>query len=218
MIRLSLPGLVMVEAEVVAFEVLTLASAYFSTTTLAAQSVLSTISSITFQIPFTLSIAGSTRIANLIGAGLTDAARTSAKVNGAGAILIGVVNVTLLSALREYIPKLFTSDTDVKQIVAAILPLCASFQLFDAIAAVCNGILRGLGRQSVGGYTQLFCYYVIALPISFGTAFGLGWNLWGLWTGIAVGLFLVGLIECAFLTRTSWERAVRDARARNAMG
>lgn len=80
MIRLALPGMVMVVAEWLAFEVLTLASGRLGTATLAAQSILMTVCAITFQIPFPLSIAGSTRVANLIGAKLVDAARTSAKV------------------------------------------------------------------------------------------------------------------------------------------
>ncbi|OJD15220.1 hypothetical protein AJ78_04519 [Emergomyces pasteurianus Ep9510] len=218
MVRLALPGFLMVEAEVLAFEILTLAASYFGTTALAAQSVLSTISSITFQIPFPLSIATSTRIANLIGASLSDAARTSAKVGMVGAVLIGLLNVTILSSLRNYIPNLFTSDEDVARMVAQILPLCASFQLFDALAANCNGILRGLGRQSFGGYVQLFCYYAVAVPISMGTAFGVGWGLWGLWAGVAVALLLVSIIEGVFLTRTDWEISVSDARKRNAMG
>ncbi|EER24567.1 MATE efflux family protein [Coccidioides posadasii C735 delta SOWgp] len=217
MVRLALPGFLMVEAEVLAFELLTLASSYFGTTALAAQSVLATISSIAFQIPFPLSIAGSTRIANLIGATLTDAARTSAKVNMVGAVILGVGNITLLSSLRNYIPFLFTSDPEVAGLVAQVLPLCASFQLFDALATNCNGILRGLGRQSFGGYVQLFCYYGVALPISFGTAFGLEWHLWGLWGGVAVGLLLVGVVEGIYLTKADWERSVDDARKRNAM-
>ena len=80
MIKLALPGLLMVEAEFLAFEILTLASSYFSTTHLAAQSILSTLTALTFQIPFPISIAASTRVANLIGATLSDAAKTSAKV------------------------------------------------------------------------------------------------------------------------------------------
>jgi MATE family multidrug resistance protein len=81
MIRLALPGLLMVEAEFLAFEILTLASSYFSTTHLAAQSILGTLTALTFQIPFPISIAASTRVANLIGATLSDAAKTSAKVS-----------------------------------------------------------------------------------------------------------------------------------------
>jgi multidrug resistance protein, MATE family len=215
MVKLALPGLLMVEAEVLAFEILTFASSYFGVTALAAQSVLATLTSLTFQIPFPLSIAASTRIANLIGATLADAAKTSAKVAGCAAIIVGLFNVALLSALRSYIPRLFTSDPDVIAIVSAILPLCAAFQLFDALAANCNGILRGLGRQEVGGYVQVFCYYAVAMPISMGTAFGLHWGLWGLWTGVAIALGLVAAIEGVFLSRASWEDSVEAARRRN---
>lgn len=206
----------MVEAECLAFEVLTLASSYLGTSELAAQSILSTISSITWQIPFPLSIAGSTRVANLIGATLPGAAKISAKVTFCGAIIVGVFNMVLLSSLRSYIPRLFSSDADVIEIVAEVLPLCAAFQLFDAIAAVTNGILRGLGRQEIGGYIQLFCYYAIAMPISMGTTFSLGWGVMGLWTGVALALLLVSAIECIFIRYISWERSVEEAIARNA--
>ena len=215
MIKLALPGLVMIEAEVLAFEILTLAASYFGTVTLASQSVLATLTSLTFQIPFPLSIAGSTRVANLIGATLADAAKVSARVTFCAAIVVGILNVTLLSALKDYIPHLFTNDQEVVRQVSEILPLCAAFQLFDALAACCNGILRGLGRQEFGGYVQLFCYYVIAMPISFGTAFGLGWGLWGLWTGVAIALGLVACIEFVYLAKTDWQGSVEEARARN---
>jgi MATE family multidrug resistance protein len=218
MVKLALPGVVMIEAEVLAFEILTFAASYFGTTTLAAQSVLATLTSLTFQIPFPLSIAGSTRVANLIGATLADAAKVSTKVTFSAAVVVGILNVTLLSALKDYIPRLFTSDAEVIRIVSEILPLCAAFQLFDALAAACNGILRGLGRQEFGGYVQLFCYYVFAMPISFGTAFGAGWGLWGLWTGVALALGLVAAVEFVYLARTDWNRSVEEAKARNLEG
>lgn len=215
MIKLAIPGLIMIEAECLAFEILTFAASYFGTEILAAQSVLATVSSLTFQIPFPLSIAGSTRVANLIGATLADAAKVSMKVTVFMATLVGVFNVTLLSAAKDYIPRLFTSDPEVIQIVSEILPLCAAFQLFDSLAACANGMLRGLGRQEFGGYVQLFCYYVFALPISFGTAFGAGWGLWGLWTGVAMALGLVAGIEFFYLARADWEKSVEEARNRN---
>ena len=70
----------MVVAEWFAFEILTLTSGRFGTSYLAAQSVLITVATTTYQIPFPMSIAGSTRVANLIGAKLVDAAKTSARV------------------------------------------------------------------------------------------------------------------------------------------
>ena len=190
MIKLALPGVIMVEAECLAFELLTLASAYFGTDALAAQSVLATLCSITWQLPFPLSIAASTRIANLIGATLVDAAIMTTKVAGAISVFVGFFNLAILWGLKEFLPKLFTSDPHVQALVANALPICAAFQLFDAIAAICNGTLRGLGRQEVGGYVQLIFYYCMAMPLSYGTAFGLGWELRGLWSGVAIALAL----------------------------
>lgn len=182
MVKLALPGLIMVLAEFLAFEILTLSSSWLGPTELAAQSVLSSICGITFQIPFPMSVAASTRIANLIGATLAVPAKTAAKVAMVFAVGVGVLNVTLLSSLRNYIPRLFTPDEEVSALVADLLPLCAAFQLFDALAANCNGILRGLGRQEIGGYVGLFAYYIVGLPVSFGTGFGAGWGLYGLWS------------------------------------
>jgi MATE family multidrug resistance protein len=162
MIRLALPGLVMVVAEFLAFEILTLASARISATHLAANTVLQSLSILTYQLPFPLSIATSTRVANLIGAGLPDAAKITTRVAFIIGTVIGVVNQVLLSSLRFQIPWLFTSEEDVVALAAATLPVNAAFQLFDALATVCNGTLRGLGRQEVGGYVNLFAYYVVS--------------------------------------------------------
>lgn len=71
----------------------------------------------------------------------------------------------VLSSTRNHIPKLFTSDPEVIELTANTLPLNAAFQLFDALAALMNGILRGLGRQEVGGYVNLFAYYVVSIVL-----------------------------------------------------
>lgn len=181
MIKLALPGLIMVLAEFLAFEILTLSSSWLGPTELAAQSVLGSVTGITFQIPFPMSVAASTRIANLIGATLAVPAKTAAKVAIFASVVVGIFNLLLLSLLRDLIPRLFTPDPDVIKMVSALLPLCATFQVFDALAANCNGILRGLGRQEIGGYVGLFAYYVVGIPISFGTGFGANWGLYGLW-------------------------------------
>lgn len=180
----------MVEAEWLAFELLTLASSYAGTSYLAAQTVLVTITGLAWQIPFPLSIAVTTRVANLIGATLSDAAMTSARVATLGSLFVGLFNAILISLLRGHLPQLFTQDPEVIRLVAGVLPLSAAFQLFDAAATSTNGILRGLGRQKFGGLVQIFCYYVIAMPISMGTFFGLGWGLYGLWSGVALALCL----------------------------
>ncbi|KAI5287853.1 hypothetical protein KEM54_005672, partial [Ascosphaera aggregata] len=215
MISLALPGLCMVESETLAFEILTLSASWLGTTSLAAQSVLATLTSITFQIPFPLSVAGSTRLANLIGAELPEAAKLTSKVMFVSGLAIGTFNLLVMTLGRNVIPRLFTSDNEVAQLVANVLPICASFQVVDAMAAICNGILRGVGRQSFGGYVQLISYYVIALPISFFASFPLGFGLKGTWGGVAIGLLLVSIVEIFYIRRVDWNQSVKDARARN---
>ncbi|KAL1862583.1 hypothetical protein VTK73DRAFT_6746 [Phialemonium thermophilum] len=218
MVRLALPGMIMVTAEWFAFEILTLASGQFGTSYLAAQSVLVTLTSLTYQIPFPLSIAGSTRVANLIGAKLAGAARTSAKVTFVGGFLVGMFNLTVVAAFRYQIPLLFTQDPEVVEIVAQAIPVCAVMQLFDGMAGVAHGLLRGIGRQEIGGYANLGAYYLVALPVAFGLSFGLDWKLEGLWFGVTIGLILVGLIEYWFIYQSDWDRAVREAEDRNHTG
>ena len=162
MIRLAVPGLLMILAEFLAFEILTLASARISPVHLAANTVLQSASVLTFQAPWTLSIAASTRVAFYIGGGYSDAARLATRVAFALSIIVGVFNLVILSSLRMYIPWLFTSEADVVELAAATFPVNAAFQLFDAFATECNGLLRSLGKQAFGGYVNLFAYYVVS--------------------------------------------------------
>lgn len=90
MIKLALPGMIMIEAQFSVLEILTIAAGRFGTAQLAAQGVLVTLTSTSFNIPFPLAIATSTRVANLIGANLSQAARVTAKVVCTHGLLIDV--------------------------------------------------------------------------------------------------------------------------------
>ena len=163
MIKLALPGFLMIEAEWLAFEILTLSASWLSSTHLAAQSILITVATLISQIPISVSIAASTRVANLIGASLASNARFSAKIALAGTMSLAVFNAIMFLALSHYIPRLFTDDEEVISLVARTLPLNAAFQLTDALASMCNGILRGIGRQEIGGYIALGVFYLVRL-------------------------------------------------------
>lgn len=108
----------------------------------------------------------------------------------AAGCIVGCVNLLIFTTLRTQIPRVFTDDEAVVDIVSRAILVCAVMQIFDSLAAVSHGILRGVGRQAIGGYANLFSYYLVALPISLLTAFALGWKLSGLWTGLTAGLLV----------------------------
>lgn len=99
-------------------------------------------------------------------------------------------NLAVYSSLRFYLPLLFTQDEEVVFLVARALPIIAIMQVFDGISAGAHGLLRGIGKQSIGGPANLLAYYVVSLPISLGLAFGLQWKIEGLWVGVTVGLIV----------------------------
>ncbi|OAQ99475.1 hypothetical protein LLEC1_02037 [Akanthomyces lecanii] len=216
MIKLALPGMIMLEAEWLAFEFMTLFASRYGPEYLAAQSVLGTLTSISYQIPFPMSIAASTRVANLIGAGLVDAAKITARVTFWLAAVIGLFNFVVFVVLRYHLPRLFTNDEGVIALVGQVMPAVAVMQVFDGLSAGAHGLLRGIGKQTIGGPVNLIAYYFVSLPLSLGLAFGVGMKLEGLWIGVTAGLIIVSVIEYVYLWKVDWNKAADEAAYRNA--
>lgn len=216
MVKLSIPGIVMVEAEWLAFDILTFSASYLSTAHLAAQSVCMTTCVVMFHIPFSVSVAVSTRIGNLIGAASLSAARIATRTYVLTFAIMGIIDATLIGSLRHILPKAFTEDPEVVAIAAGVMPILAVFQVFDASTALANSILRGLGRQTIGGYVNLFVYYVIAVPLALFLCFGKPHlELGGLWIGCVVGSSCITLLEGSYCKFADWRKAVDNAQGRD---
>jgi len=215
MVRLALPGVMMTFCEWLAFDILSFSAAYLSNVHLAGQSVLMTVCVLMYHIPFPVSIAATTRFGNLIGYGALSAARTAALTYTIVFIGIGILDITLMVSLKNYIPILFSKDPEVHAKVAEVMPVVAAAQFFDATTALCNGLVRGLGRQFVGGFINLGVYYIFAVPLALFLAFGPPHlSLAGLWIGPCSGLAAITLFEGSYVKWSNWQRAIDDARER----
>ncbi|PFH62489.1 hypothetical protein XA68_13391 [Ophiocordyceps unilateralis] len=190
MIRLAIPGMIMVEAEYLAFEVMIIASSYFGTDSLAAQSILAAVATISFQIPFSISVSASTRIASLIGAGMVDAGKVAARVAITATWITGCLNFIIYLLFRVQLPFIFTDDVVVAALTTQVLPLLSVTTFFEGLCATAHGLLRGIGRQYIGGPATISAYYLVALPTSAALAFGLDWKLHGLLSGLTIGLIV----------------------------
>ncbi|KAL8827155.1 MAG: hypothetical protein Q9191_003356 [Dirinaria sp. TL-2023a] len=199
----------MIEAEFFAFELLTLFASYFGTRALAAQAVLATLSSLLYQVPFAIGIASCMRVGHYAGGGFCKSAKISSKAALVLGTIIGVLNCAVLILAREHIGFFFTDDTDVIKLVGRVVPVLALFQIADVLASVSGGIIRGQGRQYI--YIQIPAYYVVAMPVSLGSAFLLHWEVTGLWVGVALALILVAASQSLVVFMTRWDRVIEDA-------
>jgi MATE family multidrug resistance protein len=213
-LKLAFSGIIIICAEWTAFEVTSLAASYLGTVDLAAQSILLTLSAATYTIPMGIAVAATNRVGNSLGGNHGYKARTASATALLFAVLFGCVNSAFFLITRTRLGKLFSSDQEVIDMVAQVLPLCAVFQVADGIASVGGGIIRGLGRQSVAAWINLVAYYLIALPFGFYLTFKLNWALNGLWIGLTVALFLVAIGEVTFLYSVDWFKEVKRAQER----
>lgn len=88
--------------------------------------------------------------------------------------------------------------------------VCAVYQANDFLTVICSGVLRGQGRQHVGGYINLVSFYVIALPCAFFLAFYCRLELVGLWLGMIIALCLASAFQLYFVVNSDWDRIFNE--------
>ncbi len=104
--------------------------------------------------------------------------------------ITGCLNLIVYIVLQAQLPFIFTDDPSVAALTTQVLPLLSIATLLEGLAATAHGLLRGTGRQSIGGPVTLSAYYAVALPTSLALAFALDWKLQGLIAGLTIGLIV----------------------------
>lgn len=201
-VALGLPIGLQTGLEVWAFQIATLMAGRFGVEALAGHQIVLNMASFTFMIPLGIAIGASTRIGNLIGAGLGEQVQRAAWVAfGLGAGVMGACGLAMI-ALREQLPRLYSDDAEVVAVGAFLLPIAAAFQVFDGTQVVGCGILRGMGRTRAPALVTLFGYYAIALPVAGWLGFTRGHGLAGIWWGLSLGLVVVSAALLVWVRRS----------------
>lgn len=212
LISLAVPGIIMLEAEFFAFEIITILSATFGTEVLAAQSIAASIQALIFQLPFSCSVAASNRIAYHIGSGNINnckiATRTTIFYIGT---IAGVINLSVLCFGRFKISGIFNKDPELVALAAQLLVIIGINQIYDVYNVMGAGVLRAQGRQRIGGYLNIFSYYVIGLPCGAVLAFKYKMEVKGFWVGLGVGILVLALGENYFVYLSNWKDIIRKS-------
>ncbi|KAF8060833.1 multi antimicrobial extrusion protein [Lyophyllum atratum] len=101
-------------------------------------------------IPFGIGVAATTRVGRLIGSRSASGAKRAAHASAILSVIVGAFVMVLMLWFNDVYGFLFSDDVDVVNLVAAVMPLVASFQIVDGLANSCGGVLRGQGRQQLG--------------------------------------------------------------------
>lgn len=158
----------------------------------AAHQVVLSIAGFIFMIPFGLGSAAAVRVGQAVGR------HDAIGVRRAGWAALGLASVVMLgSAVLFFVMpaaliRIYSSDPSVIEVGIVLLFICSVFQLFDGLQTVATGALRGLGDTRTAMIFNLIGHWAIGLPIGYWLCFSQGWGVAGLWTGLSVGLILIG--------------------------
>ncbi|KAJ7669264.1 MATE efflux family protein [Mycena polygramma] len=214
LLHLGLSGVGQTASEWWAWELVALAASLLGPVSLATQSILLSSASTTYQAPFALSVATSVRIGNLLGEFNSARAKVASNTSIYMALAISMVFSAMFMGFRHSWAYLFNDDPVVVELVAAILPLVALFQVFDGTSAVTGGILRAKGKQMTGALLNLSAYYIIGIPFGAWLAFNCDYGLHGLWIGLTVSLVYCAVFGTLLCVRTDWDHEVQKVAAR----
>ncbi|KAK4794028.1 hypothetical protein SAY86_012022 [Trapa natans] len=216
-VKLSFASGVMLCLENWYYRILILMTGYLGNATIAvdALSICMSINGWEMMIPLAFFAATGVRVSNELGAGNGSAAKFATKVSVVQSTIIGVFFCALIMILHDKIAYIFTSVADVVSEVNQLSYLLGITIILNSVQPILSGVAVGSGWQAYVAYINLFCYYIVGLPLGIimGWVFKLGVK--GIWGGMIFGGTAVQTIILTVITmRTDWDNEAKKARER----
>ncbi|MCU0416930.1 MAG: MATE family efflux transporter [Cytophagaceae bacterium] len=177
-----------------AFSVAAIYVGNFGVAQLAAHQITLNLASVTYMAASGIAAAGTVRVGYLFGQ------KNKVELQKAGFSAIGMVILFmslcsfLFVMLHQILPQLFTDDPYVITISGWLLWMTAFFQLSDGIQVTSMGALRGISDVKIPSIIAFVSYWAIGLPCGYYLAFGLGWEVYGIWVGLTIGLVIASVV------------------------
>ncbi|XP_069023599.1 multidrug and toxin extrusion protein 1-like [Embiotoca jacksoni] len=213
-VKLAIPSMLMLCLEWWTFEIGGFLAGMISEAELGAQSITYELAVIAYMFPLGFSAAASVRVGNALGAGNIEQAKLSSKVPIICASIIACFVGAIFALSRNFIGYIFTSEQDILQRVADVMLIFASMHVFDAIAGVTGGVLRGAGKQLMGALCNLVGYYFIGFPMGVSLMFAADMGIVGLWAGLSVCVLMQSIFFIIFVCKLDWKKVAAEALVR----
>ncbi|XP_030515501.1 protein DETOXIFICATION 34 [Rhodamnia argentea] len=156
----------------------------------------------------------SVRISNELGSRHPRAAKYSVVVTVIESLIIGLFFAVLILATKDYFAVIFTSDLEMRRAVAKLAYLLGITMLLNSVQPVISGVAVGGGWQALVAYINLFCYYVVGLPLGFLLGYKTSLGVQGIWMGMIFGTLLQTIILVIIIHKTNWNKEVEQASER----
>lgn len=188
--KLGLPVALQTFAEWACFGLSGVMVGWYGSTQLAAHAVALNVASVTYMVVSGIAMAGAIIVGNYYGEKNRQQIRHAAH---AVFLIIGVfeiVNALVFIFGNQAIASLYDVKQDVMPTILPLFILAAVFQLADGIQAGAMNMLRGIKDVNWSSGLSILSYWVISLPLSYALGVWQNWEVYGIWIGFTVGLFV----------------------------
>lgn len=188
--KLGLPVALQTFAEWACFGLSGVMVGWYGSTQLAAHAVALNVASVTYMVVSGIAMAGAIIVGNYYGEKNRQQIRHAAH---AVFLIIGIfeiVNALVFIFGNQAIASLYDVKQDVMPTILPLFILAAVFQLADGIQAGAMNMLRGIKDVNWSSGLSILSYWVISLPLSYALGVWQNWEVYGIWIGFTVGLFV----------------------------
>jgi MATE family multidrug resistance protein len=171
----------------------------------AAHGIAMNVPSFTFMVPLGIAMAATVRVGLAAGAGDKLAVQRAGYTAMLVAVSFMAFCAVLLATFPRQIASLYLPPTAEKLAVITLavtfLRVAAAFQVFDGLQVVAALSLRGLKDARAPMWIAGASYWLAGFPMCIGLGLGLGMKGFGIWIGLAFGLFVAAVALCS---RFAW--------------
>ncbi|KAF7844561.1 protein DETOXIFICATION 34 [Senna tora] len=119
----------------------------------------------------------SVRVSNELGLGRPRAAKYSIIVTVAESFLIGILCGAIILITKDDFAVIFTDSVEMQKAVSHLAFLLGATMVLNSVQPVISGVAVGGGWQALVAYINLFCYYIIGLPLGFLLGYKFGYRV-----------------------------------------
>lgn len=189
-------------SEVAAFSAGQIMSGWISVEAEAAHLIAINLASVTFMVLTGFAAAGSIMVGYAYGEQNKQGIYDSFKIIFGITLLIELVFVLFFVVFRQFLPSLYTDNSEVLTMATSMLIFAALFQVSDGSQSVASGALRGVQNTRIPSLICIFVYWGVMIPLSYVLTFTAGWGLKGIWIGFLTGLTIAATLQTTWFIIT----------------
>lgn len=192
--RLGIPIMLQMGMESASFALSAFYVGWLGTASLAAHNIMNTVGQLCFMLYYGMAAAVAVQVSYYRGAGNLPETKRVAQAGLYLTWAMALVITLPIFLLRQQVGPLFTHSNEVANLVAAVIPVFAVYQLGDALQCIYANALRGMEDVKPLIPMAFIAYFLISLPLGYLFGFVCGWGFVGVWMAFPFGLTSAGLL------------------------